>query len=181
MGGRLTESNLTYNKKHQYIIPKESHLANLIIRDAHARTLHGGNQTTLSYIRRKFWVINAKNKIRFIIHKCPTCISHAAEITNTHPEKDGLVRTCKLQSNGKIIKRPIVKLVQLYAEDDVKPTPTSTKTHTITNSLIVKNSTTTAEMDRVTTPMITKVQRPAGQRYHSKLITAAFVLLTTYS
>ena len=59
--------------------------------------------------------------------------------TNTHPGKDGLVQTCELQSNQKIIKRPIVKLVQLYAEDDVKPTPTLTKTHTITNFLIVKS------------------------------------------
>ena len=81
VGRKLTESNLTYNEKHQYIIPKESHLANLIIRDAHARTLHGGNQTTLAYRRRKFWVINTKNKIRFIIHKCPSCIRHGAKMT----------------------------------------------------------------------------------------------------
>lgn len=47
VGGRLQNSEFSYNKKHPIIIPYGCHLMKLIIRDAHVKTLHGGNQLTL--------------------------------------------------------------------------------------------------------------------------------------
>ncbi|XP_011312742.1 uncharacterized protein [Fopius arisanus] len=47
VGERLKFAQLDNDSKHQAVIPKESQFAQLIIRDAHLRALHGGTQLTL--------------------------------------------------------------------------------------------------------------------------------------
>ncbi|XP_011883910.1 PREDICTED: uncharacterized protein LOC105571052 [Vollenhovia emeryi] len=73
VGGRLRAANLDLDSKHQVILPKESHLAQLIIRDAHERTLHGGTQLTSAYLRRSYWIIGGRAPVRFYILKCVRC------------------------------------------------------------------------------------------------------------
>ncbi|XP_071057070.1 uncharacterized protein [Onthophagus taurus] len=60
VGGRLQKSPLAYDEKHPIIIPYHSQFSQMLIQNAHASTLHGGNQATLAYIRRKYWIINGK-------------------------------------------------------------------------------------------------------------------------
>lgn len=79
VGGRIEKSSLTYNEKHPIIIPKDSHLATLILRHAHSTTLHGGNQLSLAFSRRKYWIINGKRLIKNIISKCTKCIRFKGE------------------------------------------------------------------------------------------------------
>ncbi|XP_054737887.1 uncharacterized protein LOC129244295 [Anastrepha obliqua] len=55
IGGRLANANIPFSERYPAILPKENHLTILIIRQAHQRTLHGGTQATLHYIRRQFW------------------------------------------------------------------------------------------------------------------------------
>ena len=76
VGGRLEQSSLPFHEKHPIILPNNHHLTTLIIQDAHLSTLHGGNQTTLAYIRRKYWIIKAKDAVRNYIHKCITCFKN---------------------------------------------------------------------------------------------------------
>lgn len=78
VGGRLKHSLLKYTEKHPIILPGRCHLTNLIIRDAHNTTLHGGNQNTLAFIRRKFWLINGKKAVKKIINNCVKCIRYKA-------------------------------------------------------------------------------------------------------
>ncbi|CAG4987428.1 unnamed protein product [Colias eurytheme] len=66
------------NQKHPIIIPQKSHFTTLLIADAHERTLHGGQQLVLNYLRSKYWIINAKSVVRQYIHKCVTCIRYSA-------------------------------------------------------------------------------------------------------
>ncbi|KAH9633864.1 hypothetical protein HF086_013753 [Spodoptera exigua] len=57
VGGRLRNANLEEQVKHPIILGNKNNLVLLIIADAHARTLHGGVQLMLNYIRSKYWVV----------------------------------------------------------------------------------------------------------------------------
>lgn len=52
VGGRLSNSDLSYEEKHPIILPRSHKLSKLIIKDAHLKTLrvHGGNQATLVHL-----------------------------------------------------------------------------------------------------------------------------------
>lgn len=73
VGGRLNNSLLNSTAKHPYILPKDHHLSWLLIKHAHAQTLHGSTHETLAYIRNQFWIIGGRNPVRSFILKCVTC------------------------------------------------------------------------------------------------------------
>ncbi|XP_015120540.1 uncharacterized protein LOC107043522 [Diachasma alloeum] len=76
VGGRLKFSTLGPESRHQAIIPKGSALAELLIRDSHQRTLHGGTQLTLAHLRRAYWIIGGRLPVRSFILKCVECARH---------------------------------------------------------------------------------------------------------
>ncbi|XP_018367943.1 PREDICTED: uncharacterized protein LOC108764289 [Trachymyrmex cornetzi] len=73
VGGRLQRSLLPPSEQHPLILPKDSPLTRLIIAEAHQRTLHGGTQVTLSYIRHDYWIIGGRSTVRSFILKCVRC------------------------------------------------------------------------------------------------------------
>ncbi|KAL7291717.1 hypothetical protein TKK_0014506 [Trichogramma kaykai] len=73
VGGRLNKAHLSYDEQHPIIVPKASHLANLLIYHAHTATLHGGPQLAQSFLLRRWWIIHGRNLIRRIIQSCVTC------------------------------------------------------------------------------------------------------------
>lgn len=73
VGGRLQNSEFSYEKKHPIIIPYACHLTELIIWDAHKQTLHGGNQLTLCQIRHEYWIISAKRAVKAALRQCIRC------------------------------------------------------------------------------------------------------------
>ncbi|XP_063994291.1 uncharacterized protein LOC135171590 [Diachasmimorpha longicaudata] len=76
VGGRLKFSTLGPESRHQAIIPHGSVLAELIMRDSHQRTLHGGTQLTLAHLRRSYWIIGGHLPVRSFILKCVECARH---------------------------------------------------------------------------------------------------------
>ncbi|XP_077263060.1 uncharacterized protein LOC143897942 [Temnothorax americanus] len=60
VGGRLNQSALAQDNKHQAILPRQSRLSTLIIAHAHLRTLHGGTQLTLDHVRQNYWIIGGR-------------------------------------------------------------------------------------------------------------------------
>ena len=42
--------------------------------EAHQRSLHGGTQLTLSLIRQRYWILQGRQRVKVIIHRCTTCI-----------------------------------------------------------------------------------------------------------
>lgn len=78
VGGRLERAQLNVSAKHPIILPDKSHFSSLIIADAHEKTMHGGPQLTLNYLRSRYWILNAKNNVKAFIRKCVTCIRYAA-------------------------------------------------------------------------------------------------------
>ncbi|XP_058987780.1 uncharacterized protein LOC131806914 isoform X1 [Musca domestica] len=81
VGGRLALSELNYNQKHPIIIQK-SRLAGNIIRNCHIQTMHGGNRLMENILRRKYWIIGAKNRIKLCIRCCPRCTRFRGEVRN---------------------------------------------------------------------------------------------------
>lgn len=59
VGGRLTNSFLTFEEKHPAVIQYHKHLALLIVRDAHENSIHGHNNLTEAIVRKRFWIIKA--------------------------------------------------------------------------------------------------------------------------
>lgn len=82
VGGRLRNADLDQDCKHPIILDDTNHLSVLIVDDAHRRTLHGGVQLMLGYLRSKFWIIKAKKLVKFIKHKCLLCARHNAATKN---------------------------------------------------------------------------------------------------
>lgn len=76
VSGRLEEANLSRDQKEPIILPKTGHLTKLIIRDAHLRTFHGGNQLTLQRLRQQYWVIQGRNTVKSHVHECTTCFRY---------------------------------------------------------------------------------------------------------
>ncbi|XP_048511043.1 uncharacterized protein LOC125500904 [Athalia rosae] len=54
-------------------MPKDSEISRLIIANAHTRTMHGGTQLTLDYVRRYCWILGGRAPIKSFIHRCVTC------------------------------------------------------------------------------------------------------------
>ncbi|XP_066583471.1 uncharacterized protein [Prorops nasuta] len=79
VGGRLQHSFLLDNQKHPIILPT-NYLTELLIRHIHVTTLHGGLQLTLTVLRQEYWVINARNAAKSIIHRCVTCVRQRAKL-----------------------------------------------------------------------------------------------------
>lgn len=73
VGGRLTHSNLSFNRKHQIILPNNHRLTTLILEMTHKRQLHVGPQNLLSIVRQKYWPLNGRNLCRKLVHNCIIC------------------------------------------------------------------------------------------------------------
>jgi hypothetical protein len=78
VGGRLRHANLSDDEKHPIILDHDSYLTSLIVDDAHLRTLHGGNQLMLGYLRSKYWILKAKKMVKSKTKNCLICAKHNA-------------------------------------------------------------------------------------------------------
>lgn len=76
--GRLANSQRSLDEMHPMILPASGPLVEFLIRDAHIKTLHGGPQACLAYLRQRFWVLKARIAVRrYIGSKCTICIRHS--------------------------------------------------------------------------------------------------------
>ena len=74
VGGCLKYANLNDDVKHPMILPKNSHVTSLLIRDFHERTLHQGKGITLNEIRSNgFWLIGGSSAVSNAIVSCVKC------------------------------------------------------------------------------------------------------------
>ncbi|XP_054745993.1 uncharacterized protein LOC129250388 [Anastrepha obliqua] len=69
LNGRLKNANMPFYEQFPCLLPKQDPLCTLLISQAHDYTLHGGVQSTLNFIRRRYWIIDARSSIRRFIHR----------------------------------------------------------------------------------------------------------------
>lgn len=73
VGGRLEHALLPFEQKHPALLPDVSPLAKLLVRQAHERTLHGGQRQMTAPLRQKFWITNLRQLVRMNNHRCISC------------------------------------------------------------------------------------------------------------
>ena len=73
VGGRLSNTDLSYDRKHPMILPKNSHISDLLIENEHERSKHMGTQTVISNLRQRFWIIGIRSKARKLLGRCVIC------------------------------------------------------------------------------------------------------------
>lgn len=73
VGGRIDKSTLPYDHRHPALLPDVSWLAQLLIRQAHERTLHGGQRKMMAYLRQTVWIMNLNRAIKASNNKCIEC------------------------------------------------------------------------------------------------------------
>lgn len=78
VGGRLANAEIPNDVKTPILLSGNCALSKLIVSNAHLRTLHGGHQLTLNFIKQRFWIIRVKNLIRTVIHRCIPCFKQKA-------------------------------------------------------------------------------------------------------
>ena len=83
VGGRLQNSMLPASAKHPWILSKSSHLSRLICDDMHLKLLHAGPMTTMSMIRRTYWILSLRCLVRSRIRQCQRCYRLAGNSTFT--------------------------------------------------------------------------------------------------
>lgn len=77
IGGRIDKANIAYESRHQYIVPPRSRLSYLLLRFAHASTLHGGAQMMMQFTRKSFWIPRLRQEAKMFIRTCKECVVQA--------------------------------------------------------------------------------------------------------
>eukprot|EP00794_Sanderia_malayensis_P010236 gene10236-11286_t len=73
VGGRLSQSNLSYQARHPIILHGKDHLAALIIEQEHKRLCHAGPKLTLGSLQERYHIIGARRIVRQHTRNCKTC------------------------------------------------------------------------------------------------------------
>lgn len=74
VGGRLRSAELPYEEMHPVILPRNSHVSALIVKQCHEQVAHQGRGLTVSRIRTSgYWIIGCSTVVRSFLHKCVTC------------------------------------------------------------------------------------------------------------
>ncbi len=73
VGGRLQRSPISDEAKHPIILPKKHHVSDLIIRHYHLSCGHSGLEHTLSMIRERYWIVQARISLRRVLNGCFHC------------------------------------------------------------------------------------------------------------
>ncbi|RXN31543.1 hypothetical protein ROHU_004747 [Labeo rohita] len=74
VGGRLKHASIESEVKNPIIIPKQSHVAKLLVSYHHSKVHHQGRQFTEGAIRQAgLWIVGGKRLINSILHRCVAC------------------------------------------------------------------------------------------------------------
>ncbi|XP_052737821.1 uncharacterized protein LOC128198126 [Bicyclus anynana] len=80
VGGRLRHASVNEDTRNPVILSHDTYLAKLLVDDAHLKTLHGGPQQMLGYLRLKYWILKSKNLVKLKFRKCLICAKQKAAV-----------------------------------------------------------------------------------------------------
>ncbi|KAH8367006.1 hypothetical protein KR084_006482, partial [Drosophila pseudotakahashii] len=73
VGGRLQNSNLTFDEKHPMMLPANHEVTRLMFEDKHRQFKHCGPQALLAITRQRFRTINGKQLASTTVRRCVIC------------------------------------------------------------------------------------------------------------
>lgn len=80
VGGRLRRAPINQDARHPIILPKKHHVVTLIVNQYHRISGHSGLEYTLSIIRQRYWIINARRTVRRTLNICVSCRKRQAPV-----------------------------------------------------------------------------------------------------
>lgn len=73
VGGRLANSELDFDSRHQILLPRLDHIVELLVSHYHVTNFHTGPTLLVSLLRQKYWILSARRIARHITFKCNIC------------------------------------------------------------------------------------------------------------
>lgn len=73
VGGRLRNSELSDDAKHQVLLPQSHNFTDLLVRYYHEKHAHAGPSLLLAIIRQEYWIIQGLSVTKKIFHNCMSC------------------------------------------------------------------------------------------------------------
>ena len=74
VGGRLRKASIPQGIRHPIILPRGSHVTELVVRQAHQAIKHQGRGMTQNELRQRgYWVIGGFSAVFNLIFRCITC------------------------------------------------------------------------------------------------------------
>ncbi|KAK3735180.1 hypothetical protein QZH41_000467 [Actinostola sp. cb2023] len=74
VGGRIKNSDFQYQVKHPIVLPRNSHITELIIKFHHERIQHQGRGMTLNDLRSSgYWIVGGTSTVGHYVWKCVKC------------------------------------------------------------------------------------------------------------
>lgn len=73
VGGRLANSELDFDSRHQILLPRQDHVVELLVSHYHVKNFHTGPNLLLSLLRQKYWILSARRIVRHITFNCNIC------------------------------------------------------------------------------------------------------------
>ena len=73
VGGRLSRCPVSHDFKHPVLLPRDHHVSQLVIRQAHEKVGHQGREHTLWKVRERFWILGGGSAVRSLLRSCVTC------------------------------------------------------------------------------------------------------------
>jgi hypothetical protein len=74
VGGRIKRANFPVTITHPVVIPRKSHITNLLIYDCHVKVNHMGRGITHNELRQRgYWIVGGTSAVSNLIAKCVVC------------------------------------------------------------------------------------------------------------
>ena len=73
VGGRLQFAQIPEEAKHRIIIPHGDPVIEKLIMHLHVNACHTGPETTLAFLRQRFWLKQGRREVKGFLRKCLTC------------------------------------------------------------------------------------------------------------
>ncbi|XP_015767481.1 PREDICTED: uncharacterized protein LOC107346225 [Acropora digitifera] len=73
VGGRLRHTRIQTKARSPIILPKKSHVVDLIVRNCHEIFGHVGREHVLSLLREKFWLVKGRATVYRVLNVCFSC------------------------------------------------------------------------------------------------------------
>ena len=76
---RIGNADLQYQSKFPAFLPRNHHLTTIIIRQRHQNVFHNGLKSTLNELCAKFWITNARHRVKSVLRNCTICRRYEAK------------------------------------------------------------------------------------------------------
>ncbi|CAG4951440.1 unnamed protein product [Parnassius apollo] len=93
VGGRLSNSQLSFDQRHPIVLPRKDHILNLLVDYHHKLNSHAGPDLLMSILRQNYWILSARSLIRNRVHRFIACFR--ARPKSSFPEMAEL-RSCRV-------------------------------------------------------------------------------------